>query len=48
MIAASLTLAEAPLDTCWLSLGAVIDEDTRHRRDLWLGLGQDTGETATA
>ncbi len=48
MIAASLTLADAPLDTCWLSLRAVIDEGTRHRRDLWLGLGRDTGETATA
>ena len=48
MIVASVTLAEAPLDTCWLSLEALISDDTRRRRDAWLGLDHITDETATA
>jgi predicted metalloprotease with PDZ domain len=38
LITTSLTLAEAPHDTCWLSLDAKVDEDVRARRAAWLGL----------
>ena len=31
-----LTLAEAPRDTCWLTLAAKLDADVRARRDAWL------------
>ncbi len=34
----TLTLAEAPRDTCWLTLTAAIDADIRARRDAWLGI----------
>jgi predicted metalloprotease with PDZ domain len=47
MIAASLTLAEAPSDTCWLALDAAIDDGTRQRRDAWLGLDRAAMEPAT-
>ncbi len=34
----ALTLAEAPRDTCWLTLTATIADDVRARRDAWLGI----------
>ena len=37
LIAAALTLAAAPDDTCWLSLDATVDEATQARRMAWLG-----------
>ncbi len=38
----TLTLAEAPRDTCWLTLTASIDADMRARRDAWLGIATTT------
>jgi predicted metalloprotease with PDZ domain len=38
LFVAGVTLAEPPLDTCWLTLEATIDDDTRRRRDAWLGI----------
>jgi len=37
LIAASLTLANAPEDTCWLSIDPAADDVTRARRAAWLG-----------
>ena len=37
LIAAALTLASAPDDTCWLSVDAAADDPTRARRAAWLG-----------
>jgi predicted metalloprotease with PDZ domain len=36
LIVADLTFAEAPRDTCWLTLAAKVDAETRLRRDAWL------------
>jgi len=33
-----LLLEPAPLDTCWLTLTAAIDDATRVRRDAWIGI----------
>ena len=38
LFTAALTLAEAPRDTCWLTLSATIADDVRARRDAWLGI----------
>ena len=35
----ALTLADAPLDTCWLELDESASAETRARRDAWLGPG---------
>lgn len=48
MITTNVTLAEPPLDTCWLTLEAAIDEATRARRDAWLGLGRAEDSRVTA
>ncbi len=37
LIAATLTLADAPRDVCWLALSPSIDDATRARRAAWLG-----------
>jgi len=37
LIAATLTLASAPDDTCWLSVDAAADAPARARRAAWLG-----------
>jgi hypothetical protein len=37
LIAAALTLASAPDDTCWLSVDAGDDDPARARRTGWLG-----------
>jgi len=34
-----LTLAEAPLDTCWLELDEAASAEAKARRDAWLGPG---------
>ncbi len=38
LIVTQLVLAEAPQDTCWLTLEATVATDVRLRRDAWLGL----------
>ncbi len=38
LIVTKLRLAEAPPDTCWLTLEAPIGADVRTRRDAWLGI----------
>jgi predicted metalloprotease with PDZ domain len=38
LFATTLTLDEAPKDTCWLALSAAIGDDVRQRRDAWLGI----------
>jgi predicted metalloprotease with PDZ domain len=38
LFTATLTLAEAPRDTCWLTLSATIGDEVRARRDAWLGI----------
>ena len=38
LVVAELALEAAPEDTCWLTLAAVVDDDTRARRDAWLGI----------
>lgn len=37
LFTAALTLADAPLDTCWLALDDAVSVQTRARRDAWLG-----------
>jgi predicted metalloprotease with PDZ domain len=37
LIAAALTLASAPDDTCWLSVDTAADDAARARRAAWLG-----------
>ncbi len=37
LFTARVTLAAAPLDTCWLALADAADPDTTSRRDAWLG-----------
>ena len=46
LIIAELVLEAAPQDTCWLALTAVIDDDTRARRDAWLGITKADPEPA--
>ena len=38
LFATTLTLEEAPKDTCWLALTGLLDADVRARRDAWLGI----------
>lgn len=38
LVVTDLTLEPAPLDTCWLTLAATVDDATRARRDAWLGI----------
>ena len=38
LVVAELALEAAPEDTCWLTLAAVVDDDTRARRNAWLGI----------
>jgi predicted metalloprotease with PDZ domain len=38
LVATELVLEPAPLDTCWLTLAAAIDDATRARRNAWLGI----------
>jgi len=38
LVVADLLLEAAPLDTCWLTLAATVDDATRARRNAWLGL----------
>jgi hypothetical protein len=38
-------LEPAPLDACWLTLAAAIDDATRARRNAWLGIA---AQAATA
>ena len=37
LIVTTLTLDEAPKDTCWLTLDATAGAEARARRDAWLG-----------
>ena len=39
LFTAALTLADAPLDTCWLALDDAAVAEIRARRDAWLGPG---------
>ena len=39
LYATALTLADAPLDTCWLELEDAPSDATKARRDAWLGPG---------
>ncbi len=40
LVERSVTLAQAPLDTCVLTLREDVDEATRERRGAWLGVGR--------
>ena len=49
LFTARVTLAAAPLDTCWLALADAADPDATSRRDAWLGPAQGpAGVAATA
>ena len=49
LFTARVTLAAAPLDSCWLALADTADPDATSRRDAWLGPAQGSaGVAATA